>query len=835
MTHPDVSVVVISYNDARRLPAAIASIQRQTLRNLEIIVVDDASTDDTAGVVAHIAEADSRVRYERLPVNSGGCSAPRNRGIDLSTAPWLMFCDSDDEYERHACKNLLLAAERWNADVVCGATYRQNPASRTGRRWHPELHERERVADGLREFPELLFDTISVDKIYRASLIRDHGLRFPEGILYEDQLFTLQAMALSERIVSIPETVYLWNVAPVDASITKRRSEFRNVESRVQVNRLIDEFLVGLDEPTITAVKNRKFLEHDLRLYLTSMCDVDDDTAQGLMQRLHAYVAGMDLSPAWEVSPALRVAIFHLLAFDLQGVRSAMRYLTQDGTVAESIDVVSGRDMWACAHRDSGTVFGGHETAQWLDVTDLHLLRIPISQRMYAHTLAGTVGTTVNMAMDLNPTAQPVLQVRRGARVLRSVPAQWTSTDEGRWTWAVSHAPRMGPDDTLALVVWAGGRKNVSPVPVPHRARTRTLRWRKALRIGWAEASAVLVMLVGRFIPQSQLVLLESHGGRSCSGSVRLIGEALHRDHPRIRQVWSCLPTTEDPPSYARRVARVSWGHAWAALRARWSIDDGTMPLDITVRGASIMVTAGAPVRRRGLDDPSVLTSPGAHQEVVRRRDCWRMVLAAGEFDAEVTRSGWGFAGVVEKVGVPRLDEVPASRHALDLPDDRAIVTYAPEARVRVPFDIRSWVSSMGESTYLIAAGLQVPRELAWAVRSVHEHEVSAFIAASDVVISDYSSLIGDASARDVPVIVFQPDREVYVDRMHGLYPGVEVFGLPVLSQTDLHASVSAILADQTGAREAQRPAREAFLADHVGYRDGHAGARAVAALMELA
>jgi CDP-glycerol glycerophosphotransferase (TagB/SpsB family) len=140
----------------------------------------------------------------------------------------------------------------------------------------------------------------------------------------------------------------------------------------------------------------------------------------------------------------------------------------------------------------------------------------------------------------------------------------------------------------------------------------------------------------------------------------------------------------------------------------------------------------------------------------------------------------------------------------------------------------------MGESTYLIVSGLQVPREFAWAVRSVHEHEVSAFLAASDVVISDYSSLIGDAAARDVPVIIFQPDREVFVDRMHGLYPGVEVFGSPLLFQTDLHASVTSILTDLTGAREAQRPAREAFLADHVGYRDGHAGERAVAALMGL-
>ncbi len=128
---PDVSVVVISYNDATRLPRAIRSVQRQTLRSLEIIVVDDASTDATADVVRRLAQDDPRIRYERLVENSGGCSAPRNRGMDLATAPWVMFCDSDDEYERHACKNLLETAERTGADVVCGTAERVDV--RTGR------------------------------------------------------------------------------------------------------------------------------------------------------------------------------------------------------------------------------------------------------------------------------------------------------------------------------------------------------------------------------------------------------------------------------------------------------------------------------------------------------------------------------------------------------------------------------------------------------------------------------------------------------------------------------------------------------------------------------
>ena len=100
---PELSVVVIGYNDRANLPRAIKSVQRQTLRNLEIIVVDDASTDGSAEVAEKRAAKDPRISVVRLPENSGGCSAPRNAGLERARAPYVMFLDSDDVYDRHAC------------------------------------------------------------------------------------------------------------------------------------------------------------------------------------------------------------------------------------------------------------------------------------------------------------------------------------------------------------------------------------------------------------------------------------------------------------------------------------------------------------------------------------------------------------------------------------------------------------------------------------------------------------------------------------------------------------------------------------------------------------
>ncbi len=327
MSGPDVTVVLISYNDAERLPRAIRSLQRQTLRSLEIVVVDDASTDRTPEVVRALAESDPRIRYERLDQNSGGCSAPRNRGMSLARGTWVMFCDSDDEYERHACKNLLLAAERLDADIVCGTAERVDVATGRRRRWRPEVHDATRVEAGLESFPELVYDTISVNKIYRRTMLEEAGIAFPEGLLFEDQLFTMEAFAAAGRLAAIPETVYLWYVDRLsdEPSITQRRNEVRNVDSRIEVNRRIDAFLAERGLASIQRIKDLKFLRHDLYLYLSSILEADDDTARELMQRLRPYVDSVNLAPAWEVRPALRVAIYHLLVGDLEGVRAAMR------------------------------------------------------------------------------------------------------------------------------------------------------------------------------------------------------------------------------------------------------------------------------------------------------------------------------------------------------------------------------------------------------------------------------------------------------------------------------------------------------------------------------
>ncbi|MET7439404.1 glycosyltransferase family 2 protein, partial [Streptomyces sp. NPDC005568] len=249
---PAVSVVVIVYNDAARLPTAVRSVLDQTLRDVEIVIVDDRSTDGSYEVAREMAAGDpGRIRAFRLPENSGGCGAPRNRGIEEARGEYVLFLDSDDVLERNACRNFLEAAESTGADLVSGLCVRVHVDSRTRKevKWYPWLYARTRTLESVSELPDLLvFDTLSTNKCYRRRFLLDQGLRFPVGIHYEDLLFSAQAYVAARRITLVPNRVYDWNVVEKPAttavrSISNRRDEIANFAHRMEIHRRVDSLL----------------------------------------------------------------------------------------------------------------------------------------------------------------------------------------------------------------------------------------------------------------------------------------------------------------------------------------------------------------------------------------------------------------------------------------------------------------------------------------------------------------------------------------------------------------------------------------------------------------
>ncbi|MEU6391377.1 glycosyltransferase family 2 protein [Streptomyces sp. NPDC046939] len=387
-TTPDVTVTVIVFNDAERLPRAVASLQAQTHPNIEIIISDDHSTDDTPRVARELAAADPRITYLRLAENSGGCSAPRNRALDIARAPYAMFLDSDDELPPRAVESLLEAhREDPSIDFAMGAVERIRVDTGRTSLWMPHLVAERRTVDGIETEPGLLFEHLSTSKMYARAFLDRHGLRFPEGIHYEDQLFSAQAYCLAKSFTIVPEPVYRWYIAPYAAesaaSISNQRHKLSNVRDRVHVQELIDAFLDEGDySAALREAKDYKFLKHDFRMYANDLPYRDEEWLAGFAEIMNPYLARLAPGAYARLPRAERVVLQLVRDGRLADARLAARGLGQGVAPRTAVtDPATGTLYW-------GAEIPATETARReLSLDDLELDARPFRRALFRHEI----------------------------------------------------------------------------------------------------------------------------------------------------------------------------------------------------------------------------------------------------------------------------------------------------------------------------------------------------------------------------------------------------------------------------------------------------------------
>jgi CDP-glycerol glycerophosphotransferase len=377
-----VSVIVIGYNDATHLPTAVRSVMRQTLRDIEIIVVDDASTDETPAVTAALAAADPRITVLRREANSGGCSAPRNDGMAVATGRYLMFCDSDDVLTRRACEKLSGAAERADADLACGEFVRRHHDPTRYIPAYRDFYRSATVLDGILDRPAQLHDTPPWNKLYRRSFVEEAGLTFPAGLLYEDLLFVTEAYCRAGRIAIVPDLVYVWNVrrSAGALSITNRR-DLRRWHDRIEVNRRIDAYLDDSGAPAaLRAAKDARFLALDLMVFLRELREAAPADRGELMETARDYCAGIaipDRSAGNDDIPlGCRIGAFMIGQGDVERALAAADLAVTESASSDLV-ATDARLRWTAAYADNP------RADAVLDVTDQGWQQLGWAKRPY--------------------------------------------------------------------------------------------------------------------------------------------------------------------------------------------------------------------------------------------------------------------------------------------------------------------------------------------------------------------------------------------------------------------------------------------------------------------
>jgi succinoglycan biosynthesis protein ExoO len=213
---PVVSLVMANYNGARHLAEAVASAQRQTLADWELILVDDASTDDSLAVAVALAQADPRIKVLAQARNRGPAAA-RNRALAAARGAWIAVVDSDDVMLPDRLERLLARAEAEGAQIVaddqmvCSADL-SGGAPLIGKATARRLAnvDLKTFIDSSRLYSRLP-DLGFLKPMIRADFIARSGARYDEALrIGEDFHFVLALLAAGARLSLEPEPLYLY-------------------------------------------------------------------------------------------------------------------------------------------------------------------------------------------------------------------------------------------------------------------------------------------------------------------------------------------------------------------------------------------------------------------------------------------------------------------------------------------------------------------------------------------------------------------------------------------------------------------------------------------------
>ena len=200
-----VSIVVPVHNTADYLNKCVDSLRNQTLNEIEIILVDNLSTDGSSEICDEHASIDSRIKVLHLPV--AGLSIARNAGMDVANAPYIGFIDSDDYVEPDMFEEMVNALKQNDVEIAyCNFVLEYDSKSAESPYQNSGIIY---LRSSRKVLEEMLLDKVSCSactKLYRSDFLT--SLRFPEGKNYEDRLVMYEWISLCKKIVWVDKPFY---------------------------------------------------------------------------------------------------------------------------------------------------------------------------------------------------------------------------------------------------------------------------------------------------------------------------------------------------------------------------------------------------------------------------------------------------------------------------------------------------------------------------------------------------------------------------------------------------------------------------------------------------
>lgn len=202
---PKVSIIIPNYNNAKYLDRCIRSAINQIYNNIEVICVDDKSTDNSVEILKAYEKVNPNFKLILLEENAGVSNA-RNEALKICTGDYVGFLDSDDYIEPNFCTDLYNSIIKYDSDLACGGHIKINNLNRRLSKWKPTMDISFNPIDDIYYFTKHRNVT---QKLFKTKIIKDNNIQFRKDLNYmEDALFLVTYLKYCKSISSVRKVLY---------------------------------------------------------------------------------------------------------------------------------------------------------------------------------------------------------------------------------------------------------------------------------------------------------------------------------------------------------------------------------------------------------------------------------------------------------------------------------------------------------------------------------------------------------------------------------------------------------------------------------------------------
>ena len=288
-----ISVIIPVFNVENYLARCLDSVINQTLKDIEIICVDDGSTDNSFNILNDYKNSDDRIQVYQQ--ENGGHSVATNTGLKYVTGDYIFFVDSDDWIELDALEKLYNNAIENDSDLVLYDSIEHLPENQFRERRYGILNGLKNEIFDYKSEKRLILNSYYVQwsKLYKTYFFRQHNLKLPDFRLYEDIGLNVAAITFAKRITYLPEILYHYNRLN-DSSLQNTKVEMNRSKIIFDVIFYIERFLI---ENNLFNYLELNFLEFKIKQPKIIFENLDDASKEDFYQDLRNCFLSIDSNP----------------------------------------------------------------------------------------------------------------------------------------------------------------------------------------------------------------------------------------------------------------------------------------------------------------------------------------------------------------------------------------------------------------------------------------------------------------------------------------------------------------------------------------------------------